>query len=252
MKLGATSTHPANTLLNIKRLVSAPVRAADLFALIGPTVTPWGTANMSTVISIFDANLDEIQRALERSLIVGWSRGENRYGWHLFSGIATSFETPKLEKPFYCYYTDQAIKRFVTDGIRDAENRARVDQGVPKIGEGWVSETTLYYQIKTAFQDLEVLQHARPDWIGRQHLDIYIPRLGVALEYQGTQHDRPVEFFGGAEQWKQTAKRDAAKLKKCLKAGVILVYVREGYDLEAVVKEIREIASATMPPGTDK
>ena len=239
LKLGATATHPANEQLNVRRLVGSFVRATDLFALFGPKLTEWGRSNVPAIALEFDTTLEEIQRRLGESLIVGWSRGENRYGWHLFSGISTSFERPKLAQPFYCYYADQEIMAFANEGIREAENRVRQEKGVPKVGEGWVSETTLYYQIRNAFQDLEVLHHARPSWIGRQHLDIYIPKILLALEYQGPQHDEPVDFFGGEEQWRQTKKRDAAKLEKCLKAGVLLICVREGYDLEAIIKEIR-------------
>ena len=173
LKLGAIATHGANELLNVKRLVGTVVRATDLFALVGPNLTPWGKSNISAIASEFESLLERIQKELGESLIVSWSRGENRYGWHLFSGISTSFERPRLEKPFYCYYTDKEISEFVTGGIRDAENRARVDQKIPKVGEGWVSETTLYYQIKTAFQEFEVLHHARPDWIGRHQTSIY-------------------------------------------------------------------------------
>jgi hypothetical protein len=246
LKLGATATHAANELLNAKRLVGAVVRASDLFALVGPKLTPWGKSNISAIASEFESLLERLQKELGESLIGSWSRGENSYGWHLFCGISKSFETPRLKKPFYCYYTDKEISDFVTGGIRDAENRARVDQNIPKVGEGWVSETTLYYQIKRAFPDHEVLHHARPDWIGRQHLDIYIPEVRVALEYQGPQHDRPVDFFGGEEQLRQTKKRDSAKLKKCIEAGVILIYVREGYALEAIVKEITDLATALV------
>jgi hypothetical protein len=248
VKLGRTATHDANDLLNIKRLVGAAVQAAELFALFGPNLTMWGKENIAAVAAEFESVLDRTQKELGESLVIKWSRGENRYGWHLFLGIGKGFET-RLDKPFYCYYTDKEISKFVKDGIRDAENRVRVVQQLPKVGEAWMSETSLYYQIKTAFQDLEVLQHARPKWIGRQHLDIYIPDLKVALEYQGPQHERPVDFFGGKEQWRQTKKRDSAKLRKCLKAGVILIYVREGYDLEAIIKEIRDLASAMMMPG---
>ena len=61
-----------------------------------------------------------------------------------------------------------------------------------------------------------------------------------------------MDFFGGEEQFRQTKKRDSAKLKKCIEAGVILIYVRELYDLEAIIKEIRDVASATIASRTDK
>ena len=79
--------------------------------------------------------------------------------------------------------------------VRDTEHRARSLRSVPAIGEDWVSETELYYKVKEAIPDSEVLLHASPDWLGRQHLDIFIPSLKVAIEYQGAQHEKPVDFL---------------------------------------------------------
>jgi hypothetical protein len=73
---------------------------------------------------------------------------------------------------------------------------------------------------------------------GRQHLDIFVPAVNAAIEYQGEQHDRPVEFFGGAEAHALTAERDQRKAALCITHGVRLIYVRKGYDLSAVLSEI--------------
>lgn len=43
------------------------------------------------------------------------------------------------------------------------------------MGERWV-ETVLYYELRDAFQDETVIQHGRPEWMGRQHLDVYLPK----------------------------------------------------------------------------
>ena len=42
-----------------------------------------------------------------------------------------------------------------------------------QVGEGWVSETKLFYLLQEKFPELEIVQHASPDWLGRQHLDIF-------------------------------------------------------------------------------
>ena len=64
------------------------------------------------------------------------------------------------------------------------------------------------------------MRHARPKFLFQQHLDIFIPKLMVALEYQGTQHDRPVEFCGGAEAFQRTQERDSRKRRLCAANGV--------------------------------
>ena len=78
---------------------------------------------------------------------------------------------------------------------KNITNEIRVERNLPKIGEGWISETRLYYEIKKAFPKLEVKHHGKPNWLGRQHFDIYFPDLNIAIEYQGIQHQKPVEYF---------------------------------------------------------
>lgn len=123
--------------------------------------------------------------------------------------------------------------------LRSAEDAARVAHGYPGVGEGWISETELYYRIKEMLEGrFEVLHGARPDFLGRQHLDIFIPELELAIEYQGEQHNRPIDFFGGKQAFKETQKRDRRKRDLCTQNGIELVYVEENYDFESIRQRI--------------
>ncbi len=123
--------------------------------------------------------------------------------------------------------------------VREAENLFRANNGISQIGEGWISETQLFYEISKAFNKYEVQQHAHPEWLGRQHLDVFIPEKNIALEYQGLQHYQPVEFFGGEQAFKLTKERDARKKQLCLDNGCHLIYVKKGYDLNKVLESIK-------------
>lgn len=72
---------------------------------------------------------------------------------------------------------------------KEIENIIREEKSIPKIGEGWISETLLFYEIKEAFQEHQVIPHGSPSWLGLQHLDIFFPELNIAIEYQGKQHE---------------------------------------------------------------
>jgi len=133
--------------------------------------------------------------------------------------------------------------------LKQAEDLYRESTGMPKIGEGWISETELYYRITEAFQEHEVVHHGSPDWLGRQHLDIYLPRVNIALEYQGTQHYVAVDFFGGQEALEKTKERDERKRIKCYENGCSLIYVDEGYDFEDVREKIKEIIKNRLQQG---
>ena len=125
------------------------------------------------------------------------------------------------------------------DLIRTTENEARAALQIPAIGEGWVSETLLYKQIQEEFSSHYVVQHGRPQWLGRQHLDIYFPNENIGIEYQGIQHDEPVEIFGGNEGLRKTQERDRVKEKLCEANGCRLIMVYPDYSLGAVYTEIR-------------
>lgn len=130
-------------------------------------------------------------------------------------------------------------RRPVDMGTRRAENALREDEGLPRVGEGWIAETKLYYDLKAACPDIDVRQHARTKWLGLQHLDIFMPTLNIAFEYQGPQRDGPVAFFGGEAAFKEVQRRDARKRRLCKTHGVELIEVRPAYDLQELLERIR-------------
>ena len=127
--------------------------------------------------------------------------------------------------------------------MREAENELRMNIGAKQIGESWISETELFYKIKCAFPDLKVIHHGKPDWLGRQHFDIWIPEIRCALEYQGIQHDKPINFFGGETGHKNNIIRDLKKREKSIENNVFLIEVRPNYDFEKIVNEIKSCIS---------
>lgn len=125
--------------------------------------------------------------------------------------------------------------------LRETENTFREESGVPKIGEGWISETELFQKLKKTFSKHKVVHHGRPNWLGKQHIDIYFPDLNIGVEYQGLQHLQPVSFFGGESSFKIQQDLDKKKKLKCLKNGCKLIYVFEGYDFDDVIEIIESL-----------
>jgi hypothetical protein len=133
---------------------------------------------------------------------------------------------------------ENAIGSACSNLMRKAENSFRLSIGGKKIGEGFISETELYYKVKKYFSKLKVIQHGRPKFLGRQHFDVWIPEINLAIEYQGAQHDKPIEFFGGEEAFKKNQERDKLKKQKCFKNNVNLIEVRPEYNFNELVKQI--------------
>lgn len=136
-------------------------------------------------------------------------------------------------------YIKIAIRNKASSLLREAENEYRKNIGAKKIGEAWISETELFYKLKNHFSDFEVIHHGKPEWLGRQHVDIWFPKHKVGIEYQGLQHDKPIDFFGGEIAFLKNKERDKRKKSLFKKNNSTLIEVRKGYDFESIVKEIK-------------
>src|SRR3989338_2362197 len=108
--------------------------------------------------------------------------------------------------------------------VRNARNFYREKFNLPRIGEGWISETKLFELVKKYFQDYKVYFHYRQSWLNGLELDIFVPDKNLAIEYMGKQHYEPVNFFGGKESYLAVVQRDKLKKELCQKNGINLVY----------------------------
>lgn len=64
-------------------------------------------------------------------------------------------------------------------------------------------------------------------WLGKQHLDFYLPTYNIAIECQGIQHFEPKSFGSHGDislRFKMDIKRDKLKIYKCKENGVKLIH----------------------------
>lgn len=239
LNINRTSSNLTNQLLTLKEYIGRPMSGRDVLTLCGPKVTKFAQEHLADVSQFLDAALTADQ-GKQGSMLDRWSSAYEIYStnYHLFTGSLAGRSTDSFKSKYFSLREE--ILRQCSQWIREAENSFREERGVPRIGEGWVAETELFYRLKEEFSAFSVIHHARPDWLGRQHLDILIEEASVAIEYQGAQHDMPIEYFGGEDAFKETVKRDERKRRACKRNGVALLYVREGYSLTEVIQNIRE------------
>lgn len=103
-----------------------------------------------------------------------------------------------------------------------AEDAFRRDRSIPGIGaSGWISELALLDLFRAIWPNAK--HQWRPWFLGRQSIDIYIPEINLAVEYQGQQHYEPVGLFGGEEGFKNTQARDERKRLLLEANGVLLL-----------------------------
>jgi tetratricopeptide (TPR) repeat protein len=199
--------------------------------------TRFTMANWGKVAARCQSYLDEFQVSHGEEFLAYFARKyrhERRYG---------NQSLLYREGLDYCFYAIPEFSETVRTAVTDCENAVRAQMGVAAIGEGWVSEATLYHCVKSLLPDYEVQHQARPEWIGAQHLDIYIPALKVAIEYQGEQHFEAIGLFGGEEGLQRTQERDTRKRQKCAEHGVrlLLVTPQDGVGEESVQRLLRDV-----------
>lgn len=125
--------------------------------------------------------------------------------------------------------------------VEDATIEFRMKKGLSPISSQWSSEQYLLDKIKTTFPKEVVIGQGSPIWLEGQRFDIWLPELNAAIEYNGIQHYKPVDIFGGFEGFLATQSRDKLKRNKCKTNGVQLLEVKEGYKFKDVELWINSI-----------
>lgn len=143
--------------------------------------------------------------------------------------------------PFFQWWYQDLTLYEEKDGYRTDWRLARTKIRTQLTADGiikpkWKHELTLFHAVRKRHQD--TLYQYRPDWLGRQSLDLFIPSLQTAIEYQGIQHYRPVDFFGGEEALLQRQELDRQKRTLCEENNVRLI--EWPYGLEPTDRNIRE------------
>lgn len=142
---------------------------------------------------------------------------------------------------FHWWYQDLALYE-EKDGLRTNWRLERTRIRTRLTAEGvikpkWKNELTLFHAVRKRYPD--TLYQYRPDWLGRQSLDLFVPSLMTAIEYQGIQHYRPVGFFGGDEALQLRQELDERKKQLCGENDVRLI--EWPYDLEPTDRNVRQM-----------
>ena len=147
----------------------------------------------------------------------------------------------KTMMPFFqWWYTDLAMYES-EDGICTDWRLERTSIRTRLTADGvirpkWKHELSLFQAVRQLFPD--TLYQYRPEWLGRQSLDLYIPSLQTAIEYQGIQHFLPIDFFGGDEALQQRQNLDRQKKDLCRQNGVRLI--EWPYRIEPTEENVRK------------
>jgi len=160
---------------------------------------------------------------------------------YLLEDKDSDYEAPKLESYEYNkYYYYLFLRNRIIECLRESENQLRENFGFIRIGDGNVREHSLYKELTKVIDPSKIKRWYRPKWLGGLELDFYFEFKGkkIRIEYQGAQHVRPIDYFGGKKAFKRQISRDKRKLNTCYSDGVKLFYCYFDDSLEKFVKNL--------------
>ena len=99
-------------------------------------------------------------------------------------------------------------------------------QGCPNCKESKLEKEVRNFLIR---ENINFEAQKRFDWLGWQSLDFFLPDYSIAIECQGEQHFKPIDFGGKGEEWANkllidNIARDNKKLNACNEHNIKILY----------------------------
>jgi hypothetical protein len=227
-RLSAASRMFVDRVLSLKYKVGVPISGVELYALC-KLKSRIMKSNEEAFLGLFEETIRSFENThgIDLLSVITEQFALKSQESYLFSGVPIS-DLYTLDFSNYEYSAIGDFQFVLNDWMKTCENTIRVQKGLPKIGEGWISETMLYNVISDICREkgYDVIHHYYPQFLRRQELDIYVPALKLAVEYMGEQHYRPVEIFGGEEGLQRTVERDKRKKTLCEQNGIRITYIK--------------------------
>jgi very-short-patch-repair endonuclease len=101
----------------------------------------------------------------------------------------------------------------------------------------WLDDNGFTYEIQQTF---ETCKHYR-----LLPFDFYVPSHATLIEYDGAQHYRPVDWFGGEKAFKRTQTRDAIKNMWAANHGYTLIRIRYDEIIADILSEAFSVLHST-------
>ena len=108
------------------------------------------------------------------------------------------------------------------------------------------NQTLLFEKLSNSFKELNFNYEFGIKWLEGQRFDIYNSQFNFAVEYDGLQHYKLVEHFGGESYLKIIQERDILKNEKCIRNNCKLFRVKYNYtesDYQELILNIKNYIS---------
>lgn len=126
-------------------------------------------------------------------------------------------------------------------------NKSKTDENKKKYNEifnsldikdfKWKSEISMFKLIQTYFPD--AIYQYRFKELGLQSLDVFVPSINIGFEYQGVQHYKNIEIFGGEEDFEKRLENDKKKKRICRENNIDLIEWKYNEKIDKLTLDIK-------------
>ena len=129
--------------------------------------------------------------------------------------------------------------KLLKNNFRLLENTLRKRKGFEQVGTFFM-EKLLCEKLKTLYPKLKIISQYSPNWLFPQRFDMFIEDCNLAIEYNGAQHYKEIDFFGGKNGLKRNQELDAVKRQKCLANSICLWEIRYDEDFDLAFEKLND------------
>lgn len=138
---------------------------------------------------------------------------KNCYEYYVIAKASSCISKLCYEYGYKGLYTDSLLRRIIKNEKRKIRNQVdKIYSDIVKqnrVPTRWSNEYRLFSLISNYNSNAQYQYHC--DWLGKQSLDVYIPESRIGIEYQGEQHYKAVEIWGGKKALEKNQERDFQK-----------------------------------------
>ncbi len=250
--------HEFVLLINLLLLTDNDITAADFFdwqyLFFGNPLSKLVLSIKEDFIVFVDKKINEVKKNENRKFIDTLKKGLIYFPpYHpqnppLLTEIGNIYRTIYKSSPLYKSIMSKEIFPASIDlengsaccqkYFKDVENEFRESLGIRFKEFGSDSEVSVYLFVKKLLPSHTIILQYSPDWLRPQRIDLFIKELNLAIEYQGEQHYRPIEYYGGEKTFKMLENNDKRKYELAKAMEVNLEYIRHDENIETRVNEI--------------
>lgn len=170
----------------------------------------------------WDWNIYSEKEGIIASYLVKYSK--------IYRMIISSRDMLKQLEENYGYYTvPKSIKEKIFYAIQKKSKQIQKETDElytsmlleKRVKTKWGNEYHLFELINKYNCHTQYQYHS--GWLGKQSLDIYISDCKIGVEYQGEQHYKAIDIWGGEAALKENQIRDLRKKNLCAENGVLLL-----------------------------